>query len=384
MPLPFSFATATEILFGRGQADSAPGRVAALGKRVLLVRGGNPTRSEALAQGLAAAGCAVERFAVTEEPDTAIIDSGVTLARATGAEVVVALGGGAVIDAGKAIAALAPATRPMIDHLEVVGAGLPLDHAPLPFVALPTTAGTGAEVTRNAVISVKEHARKVSLRDTRMLPRLAIVDPSLTDGCPRAITLASGLDAVTQVIEPYVCTRANPLTDALCRDAIPRGLSALIRLMQAEDAQARDEMAWVSLCGGLALANAGLGAVHGLAGPLGGLTGAAHGAICGTLLPHVLIANRAAVTDPALAARLDEVGRWIATAFGPGADAAGSAARDLAGWARECGLPGLADLGVDATAMAGAAKAAASSSSMKANPAPLSETALLSILHAAA
>lgn len=384
MPLPFSFATATEILFGRGQANSAPGRVAALGKRVLLVRGGNPTRSEALAQGLAAAGCAVERFAVTEEPDTAIIDSGVTLARATGAEVVVALGGGAVIDAGKAIAALAPATRPMIDHLEVVGAGLPLDHAPLPFVALPTTAGTGAEVTRNAVISVKEHARKVSLRDTRMLPRLAIVDPSLTDGCPRAITLASGLDAVTQVIEPYVCTRANPLTDALCRDAIPRGLSALIRLMQAEDAQARDEMAWVSLCGGLALANAGLGAVHGLAGPLGGLTGAAHGAICGTLLPHVLIANRAAVTDPALAARLDEVGRWIATAFGPDTDTAGSAARDLAGWARECGLPGLADLGVDATAMAGAAKAAASSSSMKANPAPLSETALLSILHAAA
>ena len=242
MPLPFSFATATEILFGRGQANSAPVRVAALGKRVLLVQGGNPTRSEALAQGLAAAGCAVERFAVTEEPDTAIIESGVSIARATGTEVVVALGGGAVIDAGKAIAALAPATRPMIDHLEVVGAGLPLDHPPLPFVALPTTAGTGAEVTRNAVITVKEHARKVSLRDVRMLPRIAIVDPALTDGCPRAITLASGLDAITQVIEPYVCTRANPLTDALCRDAIPRGLSALIRLMQAEDAQAMKRM----------------------------------------------------------------------------------------------------------------------------------------------
>lgn len=384
MPLPFSFATATEILFGRGQANSAPVRVAALGKRVLLVQGGNPTRSEALAQGLAAAGCAVERFAVTEEPDTAIIESGVTIARATGTEVVVALGGGAVTDAGKAIAALAPATRPMIDHLEVVGAGLPLDHPPLPFVALPTTAGTGAEVTRNAVITVKEHARKVSLRDVRMLPRIAVVDPALTDGCPRAITLASGLDAITQVIEPYVCTRANPLTDALCRDAIPRGLSALIRLMQAEDAQARDEMAWVSLCGGLALANAGLGAVHGLAGPLGGLTGAAHGAICGVLLPHVLIANRAAVTDAALAARLDHVGRWIAAAFDRTDGALAPSAAHLADWARASGLPGLTALGVDAAAMAAAAEAAVTSSSMKANPASLSAEALLSVMRAAA
>jgi hypothetical protein len=384
MPLPFSFATATEILFGRGQALSAPGRVAALGRQVLLVQGGNPARSDWLAEGVAAAGCQVERFAVAAEPDTEIIEAGVALARSTRADAVVALGGGAVIDAGKAIAALAPACRPMIDHLEVVGAGLPLDRAPLPFVALPTTAGTGAEVTRNAVISVREHARKVSLRDARMLPTLAIVDPALTDGCPRGVTLASGLDAITQVIEPYVSARANPLTDALCRDAIPRGLAALIRLMQAEDAQARDEIAWVSRCGGLALANAGLGAVHGLAGPLGGLTGASHGAICGALLPHVLIANRATVTDAALAARLDEVGRWIAAAFGLAAPALAPAAMRLADWARSNGLPGLVALGIDAAAVAAAADAAATSSSMKANPAPLSAEVLLSVMRAAA
>ncbi len=245
----------------------------------------------------------------------ALIEAGVAAARAAGADVVVSLGGGAVIDAGKAIAALIPATRPMLDHLEVVGAGLPLDHAPLPFVAIPTTAGTGAEVTRNAVISVPEHRRKVSLRDPNMLPTLAIIDPALTDHTPRGITLASGLDAVTQVIEPYVCTRANPLTDALCRDAIPKGLAALIRLMQAEDANARDDLAWVSLCGGLALANAGLGVVHGLAGPLGGLSDAPHGAICGALLPHALSANRRAVTDASYAARLDQVLQWIADAF---------------------------------------------------------------------
>lgn len=376
----FSFLTATEILFGRGQAAQAPARVAALGREVLLVQGRNPDRSEALAQALIAAGCRVTRLPVVAEPDMPMIEAGVAEARAAGVQVVVALGGGAVIDAGKAIAALVPATRPMLDHLEVVGKGLALDQAPLPFVALPTTAGTGAEVTRNAVIGVPEHRRKVSLRDARMLPRLAIVDPALTDLCPRGITLASGLDAITQVIEPYVCTRANPLTDALCRDAIPRGLAALKRLMQGEDPAARDEMAWVSLCGGLALANAGLGAVHGLAGPLGGLTGAAHGAICGVLLPPVLRANRAAVTDAALAGRLDQVLGWIGQAFGVGPDAAVDA---LTRWARDCGLPTLSALGIDAAAQTAAAEAAVSSSSMKANPAPLSVADLVAVQQAA-
>jgi alcohol dehydrogenase class IV len=378
MTQPFAFATATEILFGRGQAVQAAGRIAALGNRVLLVQGGNPARSDWLARALA--GCQVTRFSVPREPDAELVQAGVDLARQAGVQVVVALGGGAVIDAGKAISALMPAPRPMMDHLEVVGLGLPLDEAPLPFVALPTTAGTGAEVTRNAVIGVPDHARKVSLRDLRMLPRLAVVDPALTDHCPRAITLASGLDAITQVIEPFVSPRANPMTDALCRDAIPRGLAALIRLMAGEDAAARDEMAWVSLCGGIALANAGLGAVHGLAGPLGGLTGAAHGAICGALLPPVLVANRAAVADPA---RLDQVGRWIAGAFGLRDTALPNAARHLAGWARQQGLPGLRDMGIDATAQAKAAEAASSSSSMKANPVPLSADSLRSIMEQA-
>ena len=383
MPQPFAFATATEILFGRGQGAAAPGRVAAMGERVLLVHGRDPSRGAWLAEGLAARGCAVTGFAVPQEPDMALVEAGTGIARAARAQVVVALGGGAAIDAGKAIAALVPAARPMLDHLEVVGRGLPLDQPPLPFVALPTTAGTGAEVTRNAVIGVPEHARKVSLRDARMLPRLAVVDPALTDHCPRAVTLASGLDAITQVIEPYCCTRANPLADALCRDAIPRGLAAIRRLMEGEDARARDEMAWVSLCGGLALANAGLGAVHGLAGPLGGLTGAAHGAICGALLPHVLVANRRAVSDPALAARLDRVAGWIGAAFGlPDADM-GQAAALLAGWSRDAGLPGLAALGIGAQAQAAAAEAAASSSSMKANPAPLSPADLRDLMQGA-
>jgi hypothetical protein len=166
-----------------------------------------------------------------------------------------------------------------MDHLEVVGRGLPLTEAPLPFIAIPTTAGTGSEATKNAVIGLHDQGRKVSLRDDRMLARLAIVDPALTDGTPWAVTLASGLDAVTQVIEPFVSVKATPYTDAISAPAISAGLMALQRLRQGEDQDARDALAWVSLSGGLALANAGLGAVHGLAGVIGGLCPAPHGAV---------------------------------------------------------------------------------------------------------
>ena len=380
MPAAFSFMTATEILFGRGQTGQAVAKIAALGPRVLLVHGRNPDRADWLCGALRAAGTAVARFAVPGEPDMDLIAAGLNAARDHSAASVVALGGGAVIDASKAIAALVPATRPILDHLEVVGRGLPLDTAPLPFAALPTTAGTGAEVTRNAVIGVPEHRRKVSLRDARMLPRLAVVDPALTDGCPRAVTLASGLDALTQVIEPFTSTRANAMTDALCRDAIPQALPALLRLMRGEDSAARDTMAWVSLCGGLALANAGLGAVHGLAGPLGGLTGAAHGAICGALLPPVLRANRRAVSDPALARRLDQVGHWIGDAFGQPYATLDNACNLLADWSRQAGLKRLADLGIGTDARSGAAEAAATSSSMKANPALLTTKTLRAIM----
>ncbi|MGV8989354.1 MAG: iron-containing alcohol dehydrogenase [Cypionkella sp.] len=369
---PFAFMTATEILFGRGKAAEAASRAAGMGRRVFLVHGANAARADWLVHALHIEGCVVTRFAVRAEPDIDLINAG-TLA-AKGAQVVVALGGGAVIDTGKAVAAMATATRPLLDHLEVVGRGLPLDNAPLPFVAMPTTAGTGAEVTRNAVIGVPEHRRKVSLRDPRMLPRLAIIDPALTDNTPKSITLASGLDAITQVIEPFLCTRANPLADALCVGAIPKGLTALRRLMQGEDAGARDTMAWVSLCGGLALANAGLGVIHGLAGPLGGLKPAPHGAICGTLLPQGLAMNQKRVADPT---RINQVIHWIAEAFET-TDA--RALTTLADWSRAQGLPTLAAMGLTEADCAKAAEAAVTSSSMQANPAKLDLADLRAIL----
>lgn len=364
---PFAFLTATEILFGRGQAGQAAGRIKPFGTQVFLLHGA-PARADWLANALAEQGCDVTRFVVQGEPDVAMIEAATVAAQ--GAQVVVALGGGAVLDAGKAVAAMLPATRPLMDHLEVIGKSLPLNHPPLPFVAIPTTAGTGAEVTRNAVIGSPAHQRKVSLRDKRMLPALAIIDPALTDHTPKSITLASGLDAITQVIEPYICTRANRLTDALCRDAIPLGLRALRQLMVNEDTQARDDMAWVSLCGGLALANAGLGVVHGLAGPLGGLLPAPHGAICGALLPHGLAMNAARVQDDS---RIRQVIGWIAEAFDTTYE---DALPLLAHWSRQHGLPSLAQMGFTPQHLHQAAAAAAVSSSMQANPARLSQSDL--------
>lgn len=376
----FAFATAGMIRFGRGEAMQAVPALAALGKRVLLVTGATPERVAWLKEALETQAVAVTVFSVGKEPDVALVEAGVAMAQAAQVDAVISVGGGAVVDAGKAIAALTPAKRPMLDHLEVVGKGLPLEAKPLPFAALPTTAGTGAEVTKNAVIAVPDAQRKVSLRDPRMLPVLAVVDPALTDHCPRGVTLASGLDAVTQVIEPYLSSKANPLTDAICLDAIPKGLVAIRRIMAAEDPEARDALAWVSLCGGLALANSGLGVVHGLAGPLGGLSNAAHGAICGALLPHGLRANAEAGEDAVLQARIAEVQGWIAQVFG---GAPGDAFDTLHMWSRDVGLPGLDAQGITDAARAQAAKDAVSSSSMKANPVALTEMQLLDLMESA-
>jgi hypothetical protein len=370
---PFGITSPGRILFGRGEAAKAPALIRSFGGRGLLVHGANPARAawlvDALGPGLVTVPC-------SGEPTLSDLETALAAVRGHGPLWVAALGGGAALDLGKALAALIPSPDGPMEHLEVVGKGLPLTAVPLPFIAIPTTAGTGAEVTKNAVIGLPDLGRKVSLRDDRMVARLAIVDPALTDGCPKAVTLASGLDAVTQVIEPYVSLKATPYTDALTRPAIPVGMAALMRLMRGEEAEARDRMAWVSLCGGLALANAGLGAVHGFAGVIGGMTGAAHGAICGALLGPVLTANRKAATGVARA-RLDEVCAVLGTALGLPADAAPMALQD---WARREGLAGLAELGVTQDQHAEIVAAAQGASSMKGNPVTLSDAALRDVL----
>lgn len=341
-----------------------------LGQRVLLVHGSHPWADHA-AEVLRAAGAAVLAIRGIGEPDLAQLEAALAKGRAFDATVVLAVGGGSVLDLAKAVAALIPGASAPMQHLEVVGKGLPLEAAPLPFVAVPTTAGTGAEVTKNAVIGVS--GRKVSLRDNRMLAALALVDPSLTDGCPMPVTLASGMDALVQVIEPYLCNRANPMTDALARAAIPKGIVSIVALMQGEDPASRDDLAQVSLFGGLCLANSGLGAVHGLAGVIGGMSTAPHGVICGRLLVPILRANRAAAqTVSADLERYDEINAWLSVGLGC---APALALERLETALDDWGLPRLGTWlgGHDLFAIA---KSAQASSSMKANPFKLSIGAL--------
>lgn len=377
---PFAIATPQRILFGRGEAAKAPALIRAFGPRGLIVHGANPARAQWLIDALHATGAQTLALACISEPTLPMLEQALEQARPFRPDWVTALGGGATLDLGKALAALIPAPGSPLDHLEVVGKALPLAAAPLPFIALPTTAGTGAEATKNAVIGLPDHGRKVSLRDDRMLARIALIDPALTDHTPRATTLASGLDAITQVIEPFVSSKATPFTDALTAPAIPQGLTALKRLMQGEDASARDALAYVSLTGGIALANAGLGAVHGLAGVIGGLTPAPHGAICGALLAPILRLNRAQATGDT-AQRLDQVFHHIAAILGGRPE---NAPATLAQWAKNAGLPGLTTQGLPPALHRETAEAALTSSSMKGNPVPLTTQDLIQALEAAA
>lgn len=379
---PFSFLCPTRILFGRGVRSDAPRAIRALGTRIVLVASRSVGWRHALIAALAAEGAEVQVIHPEGEPSLPQLLSARAELAGFHAEAVVGLGGGSALDLGKALAALLPARGDILRHFEIVGSGAPLEAAPLPYIALPTTAGTGAEATKNAVIAIPEHQRKVSLRDDRMMAALAIVDPALTDDCPRPVTLASGLDAVTQVIEPYLCARANPLTDALCREAIFSGLSALVTLMDGEDPRARDALAQTSLFGGMALANAGLGAVHGLAGVVGGASAAPHGTICGRLLPGVLLANRQELRRLGRdTARFDAVAGWIAAALGgPEAEAFDTLEARIETW----GLPRLGRFGLTPDSFEALAEAAKSSSSMKANPVDLSTAHLVALLARAA
>lgn len=373
---PFSLRLPAHVRFGRGALEGAVPRIAAFGPRLLLVHGRSGDRSAPLRAALENAGCAVVCVSCPGEPTLEALERALADGRAAAPGAVVAMGGGAALDLGKAVAALLPSGGAPLDHLEVVGAGRPLAADPLPCIAIPTTAGTGSEATRNAVIGVPEHARKVSLRDDRMVPDLAVIDPALTDGTPKPQTLASGLDAVTQVIEPYLSARATPFTDALARPAIELGLRALVTLMEVgEDAGARDRIAYTAHASGMALANAGLGVVHGLAGPLGGETGAPHGAICARLLPSALRALDGKLPDAGEGrARLSEVCDLV-NGIVPGG------LLRMEAWLDAHGLPAAPALSDPVRERV--AEAALASSSMMASPVPFDRTELERLLNRA-
>ncbi len=393
MTAAFEFATAARIVAGAGRAAELPGVLAGLGSRVLVCTGADPARHDGLLAGLARP---AQVFPVAGEPTVELARDAVAAAREHGADVVAAIGGGSVIDTGKAVAMLLGNGGDPLDYLEVVGAGQKITQPAVPFVAVPTTAGTGAEVTANAVLAVPEHRLKASLRSPMMIPRVALVDPELTVSCPPPVTAASGLDALTQCLEPFVSVRANPLTDGLAREGLRRAGSGL-RAAYADggDLAARADMSVCALLGGMALANAKLGAVHGLAGVIGGTADVPHGLACAALLAPVIEANVRALqaqgTGPA-------GGQGTGPAGGRGPDVLdryAEAARLLTGipgasiadglaWIRETlvllAVPGLAAFGFGAGHADDVAAKALTSSSMQGNPVTLSHDDLKAIL----
>jgi len=382
--MTYSFFTAG-IIFGVGARVEAASRAARLGKRCLLVTGSRPERCAWLLEDLRAVMEDVRCVSVCGEPETTFISGQVQAARQAGCDVVVAMGGGSVIDAGKALAALVGNPGDLFDYLEVIGRGLPLLHLPLPMIALPTTAGTGAEVTANAVLLSPAHGVKVSLRSPDLIPTLAVVDPELAVSLPSRQTAASGMDALTQLLECFVSHAASPLIDPLCRDGMTRAARSLHRAVaDGADLRSRSDMALAALFSGMALANAKLGAVHGFAAPLGAMLGVAHGEICAALLPHVMEANilalrRTAPGHPSLE-RYDEAARLLTGR--PEAEA-----EDGVGFVRKlCSdlrVPGLAALGLKEAQISDAAEKAGRASSMKGNPVALGQDELRGILRRA-
>ncbi|MBP1704638.1 MAG: iron-containing alcohol dehydrogenase, partial [Chloroflexi bacterium] len=351
-PLPaFGVARVPRIVFGPGRISELAEIVAGLGTRALLVTGARSFRASpawaAVTSGLDGAGIAWEAIAVDGEPSPGLVDAAVAERRADPPDVVVGIGGGSALDAAKAIAGLLRSGTTTMDHLEGVGRGIPYPGPATPFVAVPTTAGTGSEATKNAVLAERGPAGfKRSFRDERLVPTVALLDPDLLAGCPPALVAGDGMDALTQLIEPFTSTGASPFSDAIAMagmEAARDGLMAwhAAALAGAPDAvtlPARTRMSWAALCSGISLANAGLGAVHGLVAPLGAVTGVGHGTGCGILLAATTRANVAALAargDPDSPAlwRYAAVGRLLTgDASLPDADAREALVDILAAW----------------------------------------------------
>lgn len=376
--MSFEFATASRIIFGAGKIKDLPDLARSHGSSALFVIGSQSDRTEAIRRTLTARGVSVRLFSVPHEPTLELVAEGGAQVRLSQCDSVIAIGGGSVLDAAKAMAALATNRQPPLHYLEVIGDGQPLQARPLPTIAIPTTAGSGAEVTRNAVLTSAEHKVKVSLRHAWMLPNIALIDPELTVSMPPSITAATGMDALSQLIEPFVSTKSNAVTDAFCREGLDL-ISRSLRCAHKEvtDVKAREGMSLASLFGGLALANSGLGAVHGFAAPLGAMFNAPHGAVCAVLLGPVMQAN---IERGAALQRFEEVARRLT---GNPAARADEGAIWVETLAKDFNIPGLRAYGLRSHHFGELIAKAKNASSMRANPVTLDDAALTAILNRA-
>jgi alcohol dehydrogenase class IV len=383
--MQFEFATAGRIVFGNGTLSKLVELLPQLGSRSFVLTGSGSVPLEPLFEILNQAGAHIETYRICGEPDLATIQLTLERARAADCDFVLGYGGGSVIDSAKAIAALMNNPGSLMDYLEVIGRGQTIKNPPLPNAAIPTTAGTGSEVTQNAVIASPEHQVKVSMRSPMMIPNFAIIDPELTVSAPPGVTASTGMDALTQVIEAYISNRANPMTDIIAREGIRRGArSLLMAYKDGGDLNAREDMALCSLFGGLALANGGLGAVHGFAGPIGGMFDAPHGAICASLLPSVMKHNLKALemegSGGAIKARYQDIA--ILLTGNPRADVS-EGVEWLKVLAQRLDISGLNKMGITPNDFDRIIAKAKVASSMQKNPVQLDDEVLAAILEEA-
>jgi len=382
--MKFEFATASRIIFGQGTVKEVAPIASKMGHCALLVLGRDVERAGPLSGSLKNTGMKIVTFSVSDEPTIELTIEGVELARQNASDIVIGMGGGSVIDTAKAIAALLTNSGDIIDYLEVIGRGKPLSRPSAPCIAIPTTAGTGAEVTKNAVLTSQEHKVKVSLRSPTMLPDLAIVDPELTYSMPPSLTASTGLDALTQVLEPFVSVKSNPLTDTICIEGLKRAARSLHRAFKdGSDTRAREDMAIVSLFGGLTLANSKLGAVHGIAGPMGGMFPVPHGVICARLLPFVVEVNVRALqrhNSQQYLLRYDQVAQVLTGKSNAKAEEGIARIHDLCD---ALDIPGLSDFGITEDHFPDLIARSKKASSMKGNPVNLTDEELTEILQKA-
>jgi alcohol dehydrogenase class IV len=380
--MEFEFATSTQIIFGRGSIQKISNILPELGSSCLVITGKHFSERNPVLNILDRSNVNYRLFTVSGEPTDTVIHLGVAQAIEQKTDFILAMGGGSVLDAGKAIGMLLTNNGEVLDYIEVVGRGKKISKPSTPVIAIPTTAGTGSEVTKNAVITLVNEKIKASLRSPLMVPRVAIVDPELLISLPPESTAFTGMDALTQVIEPYLSKKANLLIDSLCLPAIRMGYKSLLDCYHhPEDIEAREKMAYVSLVGGIALANAGLGAVHGFAAAIGGMFPIAHGAICACLLPAVIEGNYKAISgrDPGNSALIkyhilaetlpENKGGTVAGLF----DCLYKLHDDLH-------IPKITELGFDTLRISDVVEKASVASSMKANPIQLMDNEIEEML----
>lgn len=378
----FDFSTADRIVFGVSVLDEVPKLISGFGTKAIVIHSPQATIENSITRMFNSTDKEFIKIAVNSEPTYTSIYNAIQLASSNNCDFVIGIGGGSVLDTAKVVAAMMTNGGELIDYLETVGKGLPIKNRCAPFLAIPTTAGTGSEVTRNAVIDIPEKKLKVSIRSALMLPWVSLIDPNLTISLPPDITAYTGMDAFVQVIEPYVSNRANVLVDTLCVNAIQKAAVHLRKVYNdGQNLESRIEMCYVSLMGGMCLANSGVGAVHGFAGAIGSMFHAAHGAVIASLVSAVMEVNISAIMkrDPHSKSleRYLEISKIITNnKFANYCDGI-QWFRELC---RELNIPRLQVLGIDRRDFPEIISLSKTTNSMKANPIKLSDDELIRIL----